>query len=179
MARVSAADRAESIDKLRTWLQPGDTVTTVLRSVSRSGMSRSIDLYAFACDDGQVSKRWLSYHVARVVGGWDDRRECVKVSGAGMDMGFHLVYTLSGYLWPDGFTCTGDRCPSNAHTNGQAYPHAFPAEHAGHAVDPLAPCPVYHRGREGDRCGMFRNEHPTAPGWHGSGGYALRHEWLG
>lgn len=161
MARVSAADRAESIETLRELLSPGDTVTTVLRSVSRSGMSRSIDLYTFACENGQVSHRWLSYHVARVLGGWDDRRECVKVSGAGMDMGFHLVHSLGYALWPDGFECTGDRCPSESH------------------VDPLAPCPVYHRGRQGNRCGMFRNEHPTAPTWHASGGYALRQEWLG
>ena len=38
-------DRQEAIEHLRTMLQPGDTVYTVLRNVSRSGMSRGIDLY--------------------------------------------------------------------------------------------------------------------------------------
>ena len=116
---TSKADRAESIATLREILRPGDTVTTVLRSVSRSGMSRSIDLYALKCERGKVSLRWLSYHVARVLGGWDERRECVKVGGCGMDMGFHLVYNLGRTLWPTGYRCGGKRCHSNDHTNGR------------------------------------------------------------
>jgi len=36
-----------------------------------------------------------------------------------MDMGFHLVYSLSRALYPDGFACVGDYCPSNDHSNGQ------------------------------------------------------------
>ena len=35
----------ETVNALRTFLKPGDEILTVLRHVSRSGMSRSIDLY--------------------------------------------------------------------------------------------------------------------------------------
>ena len=35
-----------------------------------------------------------------------------------MDMGFHLVYELSRALYPAGFVCSGDKCNSNDHSNG-------------------------------------------------------------
>ena len=40
--KAAEAERAEAIAKLREWIKPGDTVYTVLDSVSRSGMSRHI-----------------------------------------------------------------------------------------------------------------------------------------
>ena len=46
------------------------------------------------------------------------RGDGLKVSGAGMDMGFWLVYTLSRALWPDGYACIGEGCPANDHSNG-------------------------------------------------------------
>lgn len=38
--------KEEAIQELRNILKPGDRVYTILRSVSRSGMSRCIDFYA-------------------------------------------------------------------------------------------------------------------------------------
>jgi hypothetical protein len=71
MARVSKSDRADAIERLRADLNPGDTVHTVLRSVSRSGMSRSIDAYKIVDGD----PHWLSYSVAKAgVGTWHDGR---------------------------------------------------------------------------------------------------------
>jgi hypothetical protein len=32
-------------------------------------------------------------------------------------MGFALVYALGRKLYPDGFDCAGERCPSNDHSN--------------------------------------------------------------
>src|SRR5712692_6873174 len=58
------------------------------------------------------------WDVAAVVGYSLAQYEGIKVSGAGMDMGFHLVYSLSYDLYPDGFECIGERCPSNDHSNG-------------------------------------------------------------
>lgn len=99
-------EREESRQTLLSWLKPGDKVYTVLRHVSRSGMSRRIDLYAFVMDDkGEPCKVWLSWHAARVMGyrlGGRSGDDGIVTGGCGMDMGFHLVYTLGRYLWPDG-----------------------------------------------------------------------------
>lgn len=40
--RKADAEKVDTINKLREWIKPGDTVYTVLDSVSRSGMSRQI-----------------------------------------------------------------------------------------------------------------------------------------
>src|SRR6185369_5751974 len=113
------ADQLQCIANLRKILKPGDTVYTVLRHVSRSGMMRRIDLYANNPDGGLI---YLSGYAA---GALDYPRpdNGIKVSGCGMDMGFHLVYNLSRTIFSDGFTCTGrdkhpNRCPSNDHSNG-------------------------------------------------------------
>ena len=117
MARLTKAQQAEqdeARDRLRELFPAGSTVHTVLRHVSQSGMSRSISVLAID-EDGP---RDVSYLVARALGDRvDQHRGGVKVTGCGMDMGFHLVYALSSVLYRDGYTCTGDRCPSNTHVN--------------------------------------------------------------
>lgn len=109
---------AEAVVHLRKLLKPGDTVYTVLRHVSRSGMSRNIDLYMM--DEGQPV--WISAYVGHALGtpqsrkNWE-RSQGLTVGGCGMDMGFHLVYGLSRVLFSDGFVCSGESCPSNDHFN--------------------------------------------------------------
>lgn len=100
MARKhTAAEREESLAAMREHFKPGQTVYTILRHVSASGMSRSISV--ITVDGGDV-RQW-DWAVCRVLGeNLDQRREGVKVSGCGMDMGFHLVYNLGRALWPDG-----------------------------------------------------------------------------
>lgn len=116
--RQPSKSRAEVEDaraRLRDLCPPGTTVYTVLRHVSKSGMSRDIAVYVMA--DGEP--RWITWSVAQATGlGWNDAREAIRIGGAGMDMGFALVYDLSSVLYRDGFTCAGDRCPSNDHSNG-------------------------------------------------------------
>ena len=130
MTKAQQADREEARETLRGILKPGDTVWTVVKSVSRSGMSRSIDAYVLTCQDGQADRRWLSRYIARAgIGTWDDKREAVKVGGCGMDMGFALVYELSHALWPKGYGCIGEGCPSNDHSNGDR--DYTPHQHAG------------------------------------------------
>ena len=126
------AERQESINQLREWLKPGDTVFTVLRHVSRSGMSRLIDCYIIEGNEAH----WISSRVAKAVGfSFDDKKDSIRVGGCGMDMGFHIVYELSHVLFPKGFECIGDkegnRCPANDHCNGDRNytPHLH--EHAG------------------------------------------------
>ena len=87
--------RAEALKMLRKFIKPGDTVFTVLRHVSRSGMSRRIDLYSI--EGGKMN--FLTGYAARVMDRrWDLDNGGIVIGGAGMDMGFHLVYSLGRTL---------------------------------------------------------------------------------
>jgi hypothetical protein len=150
MTKKQAADQAEALAHLRSWLSPGDKVCTVLRHVSRSGMMRAIDLYAWTGAEPPV-KLWLSSYAARAgVASLSKRYDSLLAGGCGMDMGFSLVYSLSSALYPDGFGCIGKRCPSNDHSNGDR-------DYTPHKPEGLKP----------------QRDH-----WHTAGGYALRHEWI-
>jgi len=114
--KISETAKQECIARLREWLRPGDTIHTVLRHCSRSGMFRRISLLKPE-KDGRIIN--LDYSAATAMDyNLRDRQEGIPVSGCGMDMGFHLVYSLSQVLFPKGFTCIGHKCPSNDHSNG-------------------------------------------------------------
>jgi hypothetical protein len=89
------AAKQQSIETLKTYLKPGDTVYVVVKHVSKSGMTREIGVYTIV--DGELLN--LTHHVARALGWSVGKHDGVKVSGCGMDMGFHLVYTLSRVLF--------------------------------------------------------------------------------
>jgi hypothetical protein len=78
---------------LEYYVNEGDTVYTVLRSVSSSGMSRTISL--------KVARTYF----ASVVLGWPlvekNGSRALRVGGCGMDMGFHTVYSLASALFRD------------------------------------------------------------------------------
>ena len=160
MSRQSLAqqEKQEAIDYLRTILEPGDTVYTILRHVSRSGMMRVIGAIQMTED----SPNDITPRAAKALGEPLDRdRWGVKVGGCGMDMGFHLVYNLSYTLFPDSFYCIGENCPSNDHTNL----YLIPA--------PEGTC-LDHVER---KTGVCRKK-DCKPWKHSDGGYALRHRWL-
>jgi hypothetical protein len=93
----SPAAREEAKARLRQYLDDGSCVHLVLAYVQPSGMSRSIKPYFLFKEEGdnQISHQWLGYWVAQVLGwGFDGKRDAVRVVGAGMDMGFHLVHSL-------------------------------------------------------------------------------------
>jgi hypothetical protein len=110
MTKAQQSERAEAIARLRETLKPGDTLYTVLRHVSRSGMYRAIDVYYLANGDTNKDgtlrppvKMWLSRLIARATGiRFDENREAIGIGGCGMDMGFEIVYTLGRAMWPDG-----------------------------------------------------------------------------
>lgn len=88
-----ACDKAHALTELRALCPPGTTVYTILRSVSRSGMSRVIT--PLVIHNGEPHP--LSYSVGLVLGekvrqGFNDG---LVIAGGGMDMGFHLVNSLS------------------------------------------------------------------------------------
>ena len=102
MTRQTIAEKTaqeEAREKCREMFPPGTTVSTVLRHVSRSGMMRSISV--LAVEDGQAYD--ASYWVARAIDEKIDQKNGgIRISGAGMDMGWHLVYRLSNALYcPD------------------------------------------------------------------------------
>ena len=113
--------KAEAVTRLSEMLAPGATVHTILRHRSASGMTRAISpvIVGMDCQPADVS-----YMVAPAIGArFDNRWDGVKVHGTGMDMGFHLVYSLSSALFPDGFDCIGEGCPSNDHSNRDERAH--------------------------------------------------------
>ncbi len=85
---------------LEYYLSEGDTVYTLIRTVSSSGMSRTISLKV--AKEGRILD--LTYF-ASVVLGWPlveaNGSRALRVGGAGMDMGFHTVYTLARVLFRD------------------------------------------------------------------------------
>lgn len=92
-------DRDYAIEHLLThYLKEGDKVYTILRHVSTSGMSRDISL-VIAQGDEIID---ITYYVAHAMGdkvSESKGHRVIRVNGAGMDMGFHLVYNLSSVLF--------------------------------------------------------------------------------
>lgn len=104
-----AQDKANALETLRAQVRPGTTVYTVLRHVSASGMSRSISLLVTVREKdhrtGKMTTRitTLDYRAAQALGyKIDQKHGGLKIGGAGMDMGFHLVYNLGRTLFPNG-----------------------------------------------------------------------------
>ena len=121
--KTTKAEQEAARAKLRELLPPGSTVHTVVRHVSKSGMQRSISCYVIRDNE----PRWLDSLVAMAAGyPFDAKREAVKIGGCGMDMGFAIVYDLAYSLWGKNFSCIGEGCPSNDHSNGDRdyTPHA-------------------------------------------------------
>lgn len=112
MTKTGKAERDEAIAKLREWLKPGDTVHTILDHVSASGMSRAIRIVILTCVDGKPDSLHPNYSVGKALGlrHWKRNgreQDALVVSGCGMDMGFHIVYSLGRALFPDGFKVEG------------------------------------------------------------------------
>jgi len=64
----------------------------------------------------------LDYYISKALD-WPLNDKGIRVGGCGMDMGFHLIYSLSRILYPNGFDCIGDNCPSNDHFNREDNKH--------------------------------------------------------
>ena len=157
MTKAQKTERDEAIARLREWVKPGDTVHTIIRHVSRSGMQREIGVVLIDADGSTLHPNWA---VSKAIGARQGKRDGVIMGGCGMDMGFALVYELSHALFPDGFGCVGDKCPSNDHSNGDR-----------------------DRTPHGACKDCLEKTHEPSPGheythWHTSGGYALRQRWL-
>ena len=155
---------------LHDLLPPGTTVHTILRHVSKSGMSRDISLVILTPD----GPRDITALAAEATGTRLSKScpdAAIRVGGTGMDMGFHLVYSLGRTLYPDGHMCTGDRdCPSNDHSNDYGrLAREWDKAHGENAREErfeerqqwISSRRTYRRNRR-----------------HSDGGYALRQRWM-
>ena len=93
------------------------TVFVVQRSVSRSGMSRALDLYILPSYNAENSVTFkneqiyplrITYLVAQALQWtYSDKHDALLLTGCGMDMHFHTVYSLSSVLFPELSTSNG------------------------------------------------------------------------
>lgn len=111
-------NRNEAIKFLKTHLKPGSKVYTMIRSVSSSGMSRQISVLIADKKKGEIIN--IDWWVARVIDvKRSDKNGSLIIGGCGMDMGFHVVYTLSRYLFPKGFKLPKGAYGRNGDTSGK------------------------------------------------------------
>lgn len=113
--RISETERNETRERLLALLPPGSTVYAVLRSVSRSGMQRTLDLYAI--DPTDATPRYLSGHVHALTGRRRNNAGALVISGCGFDAAWDVVMSLARALYPTGYRCIGTRCPASDHLN--------------------------------------------------------------
>jgi hypothetical protein len=92
--QIEAVESREAITYLKKRISEGDTVQTILRHVSRSGMSRDISCIHKGED--------ITYYVAKAKQDTRAKNGGIKCGGCGMDMGFNLVYNLGHVLFPNG-----------------------------------------------------------------------------
>lgn len=96
----ATTERDQALAELRALLPAGTTVYTILRHVSRSGMRRHVSVKILT-PDPSWPVRDITHRVATALG-WRLTRTgsvALVVDGAGMDMGFHAVYTLAQALF--------------------------------------------------------------------------------
>ena len=120
--RYPASEVASARRQLLSILSPGMCVHTILRSGSEQGKSKRISIILLQNDN----YLYLTVCVATMMGlGLDAYRMEARVKGNMIAAGYTLIRNLSSNLWPDGFTCSGNGCPSQEHREGDRYfePH--------------------------------------------------------
>lgn len=170
---AKSIEREEATTRLRAILHPGDTVYGIVRTVSRSGMSRTIDFYRF---DGN-ERVYLSGWMATALDYRRTDRGALKVGGCGMDMIFATVYNLGRTLFPSGFAVHGSvyrgLCEAEPCTCHDDSAWSEQRGEDGRVIRRTYPngcscgCKWSMRGRNGD-----------TSGWDDDGGYALKSESL-
>lgn len=96
---AKAKEQEKAKEYLLENVERGDTIYTILRHVSRSGMYRVINLYVI-----KNNKPYrLDWNASQLLEGYDRRHNGCRTGGCGMDMGYHLVSNLSYALFGDGY----------------------------------------------------------------------------
>lgn len=92
-----------ALETLRGLLTPGDRLYTIVRHVSKSGMTRHISVFRVSETGGIESIDWLVARAGIFKRANSNNMEGLKVGGCGMDMGFHVVYSISSVVLNDGY----------------------------------------------------------------------------
>jgi|TARA_B100001094_G_scaffold204435_1_gene198353 hypothetical protein len=94
-------EKARIKEILQDMFPQGSTAYTFVTKVAPSGMSRHI-LVTGSGRKGHVQN--VSWYIAELLDyKYKPDTRSVFVGGCGMDMGFHLVYSLSSVLYDDGY----------------------------------------------------------------------------
>jgi|TARA_A100000172_G_C2999787_1_gene95850 hypothetical protein len=99
-------DKENLKDHLKEMFPKGSTAYTTVTKVAPSGLSRHIKVVApfESSSNKQIRLSNQSYNIAKFLDWtYKDNTNSVFVGGCGMDMGFHLIYTLSSVLYDDGY----------------------------------------------------------------------------
>lgn len=151
--KASELEKIDAVLDLRAILKPGDKIYTTLRSVSRSGMQRVIDVHVIRDNE----PRWLGPLAAKALEyRFDDRKQGLVVGGCGMDMGFHLVHSL-------GYALYGRKVSEDTDAEATKLRKALLNADRFYFTQGGRPAPD-----------------PNEPGreWFGGAGYAFKHSWL-
>ena len=165
------AERADAITRLRSFLKPGDNITTTVLHVARSGMSRSIRCQAIRHDDdGAPYIDDISWLVARAIGARLDDRGGVVIGGCGFDATFEVVYSLGRVLFPDGFAPSNKAMrPSDGKVVNVDVGSGM--NHSASVTFALDRAWVEKKRAAGFR--FIRGRNGDESGWDNDGGYAL------
>jgi len=96
-------DRARALDIVGQ-LDKGATIYGIVKSVSSSGMSRTIKFYTIK-DNRPM---FLSWSIGQLLGYKMKEDGTIRVSGVGMDMIFKVIYDLGAVVHNDGYYFRSD-----------------------------------------------------------------------
>ncbi len=114
--QIAENEKQEAIANLRRVAPPGSTIFGIVRSVARSGMSRTVDFYVKSADPAyrdDAGLRYLSGWFATAGGYSRDKSGALKIGGCGMDMVFGTVYNVASATW------RGTKVPEAGKRNGR------------------------------------------------------------
>lgn len=102
--KYSEQEKKEALEQLRKYVKAGTTIYTILRHVSASGMMRTIDVFVLgSAYTEEVRPLRLTYWVAVALGySMDKKRDGLQVGGCGMDMGYHVAYSIGSVVFGRG-----------------------------------------------------------------------------
>lgn len=91
--------KEDAIAKLKEMIQPGDTIYTIVKHVSKSRQSRAISFYVV---DSSRNILVIDYYMSLVLEvPFDKKNQGLKIQGDGMDMCWHTVTNLSHLIFND------------------------------------------------------------------------------